>query len=115
MARVTKKTHKHLPMDDVLGRKLAEDPAFRVAYEQRRMVHEVARAVRGMRLAAGLTQQQLADMIGTKQPVIARLERGSDSRRPRWDTLQRIAAVLNRQLTMTFSEPGAHEPEKDRK
>jgi transcriptional regulator with XRE-family HTH domain len=93
-------------------RRNMKDPAFRIAYEQRRMVHEVARAVRAMRAAAGLTQKQLAELIGAHQPMIARLERGSDSRRPRWDTLQRIAAVLERQLTLTFSEPGAREPRR---
>ena len=35
---------------------------------------QVARAIHEARIKAGLTQQQLADRISTKQPVIVRLE-----------------------------------------
>ena len=34
----------------------------------------VARQIYELRTAKGLTQQELAELIGTKQPVIARLE-----------------------------------------
>lgn len=86
------------------------NPRVRHHFEQRRIVHEVAVAVRGMRTGAGLTQAQLATRIGTSQPTIARLEKGLDVRTPRWDTLQRIARALGRQLKLKFaaqSEDGA--------
>ena len=79
------------------------DPRVRHHFEQRRIVHEVAIAVRGMRMGAGLTQAQLASRIGTSQPTIARLEKGLDVRTPRWDTLQRIARALGRQLKLKFA------------
>jgi DNA-binding XRE family transcriptional regulator len=72
-------------------------------FEQRRLIHEVAVAVRSMRAAAGLTQAQLARRIGTSQPTIARLEKGLDVRTPRWDTLHRIAVALGRQLKLRFA------------
>ncbi|TMB29639.1 MAG: helix-turn-helix transcriptional regulator [Deltaproteobacteria bacterium] len=53
----------------------------------------------------GLTQAQLATRIGTSQPTIARLEKGLDVRTPRWDTLQRIARALGRQLKLKFAAP----------
>ena len=81
------------------------DPRVRHHFEQRRIVHEVAVAVRGMRMGAGLTQAQLATRIGTSQPTIARLEKGLDVRTPRWDTLQRIARALGRQLKLKFAAP----------
>ena len=56
-----------------------------------------------MRTGAGLTQAQLARRIGTSQPTIARLEKGLDVRTPRWDTLQRIARALGRQLKLKFA------------
>ena len=59
-----------------------------------------------MRMRAGLTQAQLATRIGTSQPTIARLEKGLDVRTPRWDTLQRIARALGRQLKLKFAAPG---------
>src|SRR5712691_10133427 len=79
------------------------DPKVRHHFDQRRLVHEVAIAVRSMRMGAGLTQAQLAKRIGTTQPTIARLEKGIDVRTPRWDTLQRIARALGRQLRLKFA------------
>ena len=79
------------------------DANVRHHFEQRRLVHEVAIAVRSMRMGAGLTQAQLAKRIGTTQPAIARLEKGLDVRTPRWNTLQRIATALGRQLKLKFA------------
>jgi ribosome-binding protein aMBF1 (putative translation factor) len=79
-----------------------KDPAFRRAWEARRVVAEVALAVRRMRAEAGLTQAQLAALIGVKQPMIARVERGTDARTPRWDVLRRAGLVLGRQLVLGF-------------
>ena len=98
----TAKKARGLDGDAVLAAEL-ENPKFRYYFEQRRLVHEVAIAVRGMRTAAGLTQAQLAKKIGTSQPAIARLETGLDVRTPRWDTLQRIATALGRKLKFKFA------------
>jgi transcriptional regulator with XRE-family HTH domain len=84
------------------------DPEFRRHFEQRRLVHEVAIAVRAMRLGAELTQAELARRIGTSQPTIARIEKGLDQHTPQWDTLQRIAVALGRQLRLRFVEPRAN-------
>lgn len=43
--------------------------------------------VREARLSAGLTQAQLADRLGTTQPVIARLERADAN--PTFETVER--------------------------
>jgi ribosome-binding protein aMBF1 (putative translation factor) len=87
-----------------------KDPAFRRAWEARRVVAEVALAVRRMREEAGLTQAQLADLIGVKQPMIARVERGSDPRTPRWDVLRRVGLALGRQLVLEFVSSRDVEP-----
>jgi|GEM_PF-132421 len=90
--------------DTYLAAQLAS-PGFRHAFEERRIIHEVALAVKGMRQAAGLTQAQLARRIGGSQPMIARLEKGLDQRTPQFDTLQRIASALGRQLKLVFTLP----------
>jgi len=97
-----KKAPRAIDGDEFLAKQLS-DPRVRHHFEQRRLVHEVAMAVRGMRMGAGLTQAQLAKRIGTTQPAIARLEKGLDVRTPRWDTLQRIATALGRQLKLKFA------------
>jgi len=97
-----RKKARGLGGDGFLATQLA-DPEVRHHFEQRRLIHEVALAVRGMRAGAGLTQAELARRIGTSQPTIARLEKGLDVRTPRWDTLQRIAVALGRQLKLRFA------------
>jgi transcriptional regulator with XRE-family HTH domain len=52
-----------------------------------------------MRLAAGLSQRDLARLAGTSQPAIARYERGVAT--PSWETLQRLAAACGRWLKMS--------------
>jgi DNA-binding XRE family transcriptional regulator len=44
------------------------------------------------RMAAGLSQSQLADLIGTSQPSIARIEAGLD--RPSYDKLMKLQSAL---------------------
>ncbi len=84
-----------------------QDPEFRHHFFQRRLAHEVAIAVRSMRASAGLTRAELAKRIGSSQPAIARLEKGLDRRTPQFDTLQRIAASLGRQLKLVFQPEAA--------
>ena len=95
---------------DVMMREFA-DADFRYHYEQRRMVHEIALVVRGLRKCAGLTQTQLAEKIGVKQPMIARIERGIGHSKPSWPTLHRIVIALGAQLKFSFSSQAAEQPE----
>ena len=53
----------------------------------------VADKVSERRQAIGLSQRELAELVGTTQSAIARLERGG--RPPRIDTLLRIAEALD--------------------
>jgi predicted transcriptional regulator len=52
----------------------------------------IAEKVTGRRLDMNLSQRELAELCGTTQSAIARLERGG--RPPRIDTLLRIAEAL---------------------
>jgi ribosome-binding protein aMBF1 (putative translation factor) len=52
------------------------------------------------RLARNLSQRELAELCGTTQSAIARLERGG--RPPRIDTLLRIANALDCELVITL-------------
>jgi transcriptional regulator with XRE-family HTH domain len=58
----------------------------------------VADQVAGRRQAKGLSQRELAELVGTTQSAIARLERGG--RPPRIDTLLRIADALDCDLVV---------------
>lgn len=82
-----------------------KNPVYRAAYENRRLIAEVAIAVRSLRESANLTQAQLAAQIRSSQPVIARLERGLDQRVPRFDLLRRIGEAVGKQLKWVFANP----------
>lgn len=54
---------------------------------------ELAAQVSAQRVSRGLSQRELAQLCGTTQSAIARLERGA--RPPRMDTLLRVAWALD--------------------
>ena len=59
---------------------------------------QIAERVAERRMAMGLSQRELAELCGTTQSAIARLERGG--RPPRIDTLLRIAEALDCELVV---------------
>ena len=71
-----------------------DDPDFIAAAEGLEPGYQVAR----LRLLRGLTQAQLAEMVGTRQPSIARLENGSST--PSLSFLNKIAAALNAKIEL---------------
>jgi ribosome-binding protein aMBF1 (putative translation factor) len=58
----------------------------------------IADQVQAQRTARSLSQRELAELVGTTQSAIARLEAGG--RPPRIDTLLRIADALDCELTV---------------
>ncbi len=59
---------------------------------------QIAEQVASRRAELGLSQQKLAELCGTTQSAIARLESGG--RPPRIDTLLRIASALDCELAV---------------
>jgi ribosome-binding protein aMBF1 (putative translation factor) len=70
---------------------------------------EIAQLVYDARTRAGLTQQQLARLVGTTQPVIARLE-SADYRGHSLRMLRRIAVALGHDLEIRFVPHSARTP-----
>jgi transcriptional regulator with XRE-family HTH domain len=52
-------------------------PEFRKAYEELEEEYELAKQIIRFRIDRNLTQTQLARLVGTSQPAIARLESGN--------------------------------------
>ena len=77
------------------------DPARLAAIEAEREKIKIAEQVYALRIERGLTQKQLADMVGTTQSVISRLE-STDYESERIDTLQKLAAALQCHLEVRF-------------
>lgn len=59
--------------DRYLEHKL-QDPEFRTRFEAADQAWDIALQLSALRRARGLTQQQVAELLGTKQQAIARLE-----------------------------------------
>jgi ribosome-binding protein aMBF1 (putative translation factor) len=81
----------------ILKQMTANDPELEKMVKESSLNAELAQLIYEARTQAGLTQQQLADRIGSKQSVIARLE-DADYEGHSLSMLQRIAHVLNQRL-----------------
>jgi transcriptional regulator with XRE-family HTH domain len=92
---------------EILHRRYIKDDLGRKAsIEAERLNAEVAGIIYDLRTDAGLSQEELAQLIGTTQSVISRLE-DADYEGHSLSMLNRIARVLNQKLTvvMTAKDP----------
>jgi ribosome-binding protein aMBF1 (putative translation factor) len=90
----------------MLRKRLAANPKLAAAVEQEELNAHVATQIFEARMAAGLTQKQLAGRIGTRQSVIARLE-DADYSGHSLSMLRRIATALGCSLAVELS-PKTH-------
>ena len=97
----TKKPEKTRDALRMIDRMVGDDPGLRRLIVEAGVNAHIAQLIYDARVAAGLTQTDLAKRIGTSQPVIARLE-DSDYHGHSLNMLQRIAAALNRRLELRF-------------
>ena len=86
---------------EILDRMTGDDSELRDMIAEEAVQAQVARMIYDVRKAAGLTQKQLADLLGTKQSVIARLE-DADYQGHSLGMLKRIAEVLHQKLEVRF-------------
>ena len=87
---------------EILHRRYYRGKPNRLAdLEAARANDHVARKIAALRIEAGLTQRQLAKLIGTTASVICRLE-DADYEGHSLAMLNRIAAALNRRVEIHF-------------
>jgi ribosome-binding protein aMBF1 (putative translation factor) len=89
----------------ILGRLTQDDPELQEMVQEVSLNARVAQMIYVARTQAGLTQQQLADLIGTQQSVIARLE-DADYEGHSLSMLQRIAQALNQRVDIQLTPIG---------
>ena len=85
-------------------KKLLRDAEFRRVYEALGPEFQLAAALMRLRLAKGLTQEQLAERLHTKQESIARLESGSSL--PSLATVKKVAEALDATLEIYLRPKG---------
>ena len=81
-------------------KRLLRDPKFAKQYEALEPEYKLAAALIRLRLAKGLTQEQLAGLLNTKQASIARLESGNSL--PSLSTVKRVANALDAELEINL-------------
>jgi transcriptional regulator with XRE-family HTH domain len=86
---------------EIMNRRFGNDADTQARLADERVKSLAAVAIYDARTTAGLTQQQLADRVGTKQPVIARLE-DADYEGHTTAMLNRIASALYLHLELRF-------------
>ena len=99
MAKMSKPTSDAV---EVLHRRFYEGKPSRLKdLEEARANDEIARKIYELRTSAGLTQAQLAKLIGTTASVICRLE-DADYEGHSLGMLRRIGAALNQRVQIRF-------------
>lgn len=82
-------------------KQLLKDPEFKKEYEALEPEYKLASMLIRLRLAKGLTQEQLANLINTKQESIARLESGGYL--PSLSTVRKVANALDADVEINLS------------
>jgi transcriptional regulator with XRE-family HTH domain len=91
--------------DELIAKQLGTDPEFRAEWERTALARAVAVAIVRYRADQDLSQRELAERLGMKQPQVARLELGEVN--PSMDTLMRISSSLRIEFTIDVRPAGA--------
>jgi len=88
---------KRTNFDQYVEEMIKKHPSLKEGLKRADKAWDVAGQVYDLRKKAGLTQQELADLMGTKQSNIARIESG-DYKSYTWKTLEKITKALKARL-----------------
>ena len=56
--------------------------------------------IKALRIESGISQQEMADRIGTKKSTISRMENHAED--IRFSTLQKVASACGKKISITF-------------
>ena len=98
---MTPKTFHSQASEFLFNRYLAGDSRREQAYEEEVINAEIARKIYQLRTKAGLTQEELAQRVGTSKSSICRLE-DADYDGHSLSMLKKIAAALGKRLEIRF-------------
>ena len=103
---MTKKAKTSNAAKILRDRYLKDNPQRKASVEAERVNAQVARMIHDLRNDAGFTQKELAQLVGTTQSVISRLE-DADYEGHSLSMLNRIAEALKQKMSvvMTAKDP----------
>ncbi len=79
---------------------LMKDPELKKEYEALELEYQIKRMLIDARIKKDLTQKELAELVGTKQANISRLENGNSN--PSIKFLEKVANALGKKLQINF-------------
>ena len=85
---------------DSIRAEVLADPELKAEYEALEAEFSTASQLIALRAASGLTQRELAELVGMKQSQLARIESGKQV--PKLDTLAKLAAGAGYALEIDF-------------
>ena len=86
---------------EVWEKEALKDPELKAEYDKQQPEFTLIQAILDARIKRGITQDDLAKKIGTKQSVISRLESGRAN--PSVAFLKKLAQALNSHLEIRFT------------
>jgi ribosome-binding protein aMBF1 (putative translation factor) len=92
--------------EEASRRRAARSATYREQQAERTGFREIAWLLIRYRMDKGLSQQELAEMVGTSHSQISRIESGRH--RTNLDTLQRIAKALDLTVVIGFESRDQH-------
>ena len=98
-------------VEDHIGQRRARSPKYRETQDRLQPFEEIARVVIMRRAHLGLTQQELAERMGSTKSVISRIESGQH--RSGTDTLRRLAEALGGHAVIGFEFDSDAAPRPD--
>ena len=93
-------------LDRTIEKALKRNPSLKEGLERAEQAWDIAFQIIDLREKAGLTQKQLADLVGTKQSNIARLE-SAEYRGYTLKTLDRVTRALKSRLEIRIVPSGS--------
>ena len=88
-------------IDKYIHKRKSRDPEFAEGFEEGYKEFKIGILLREAREQAGLTQEELADKVGTQKTAISRIENHAQD--IKLSTIQRVARALGRNLEITLS------------
>ncbi len=82
--------------------KALRNPEVKAAYDEASAGYAMKRNMIAMRTPAGKTQEQMAELLGTKRSNISRLESVNSDVSPRLVTVEKYARVLGYRVKVEF-------------
>jgi len=94
-------------LDKTIEKALKRNPSLKEGLERAGQAWDIAFQIINLREKAGLTQKELAELVGTKQSNIARIE-SADYTGYTLKTLEKIAKALRARLEIRVIPPASY-------